>query len=239
MNCRIYLVCLLSMLTSGCTVFFLSAGGVSDNSLLAIQGLNGEPTGFGAYTYVILPEDQGHGAGIASDLANRYEKLLDAIKNGTSSKPVPQDERAYYNAFIVPVLPNSDQPQDIVASYDSDTALGYLRIARDATQGNKKLHDLLSDSNSPGPYLITTQAPISTINTGDPILIADLTRMNPDEMNDFVAEYKNKLESNTLPATQQLFSSLKVKLVSFLLDVSETLNVVQAVMPSAEANGRD
>lgn len=67
---------------------------------------NDEPTGFGAYTYVVV----GTGAGRDSaGVRQRLARLLAALQNLTPAEQIEAEQRLGTNVFVVPVQAGTSQ----------------------------------------------------------------------------------------------------------------------------------
>lgn len=148
---------------------------------------NDEPTGFGAYTYVLV----GTGAGRDSaGVRQRLARLLAALQDLTPAEQIEAGQRLGTNVFVVPVQAGSTAPQAGLA-YELRLAQALMSHVPPAMLMPGRLQRALLTSN--GPFLITLPGRLADAQAGWPVLFADLNSVPEVVVADVVRSYMGDL----------------------------------------------
>jgi hypothetical protein len=173
------------------------------------------------YTYIIFREP-GKGSAQHDDAVGRYNALISEIVTEPAASGLSASSVSSTNLFCIPIrkesiasksLQNSDNYRNIDEG-DYSKALGdqYLVEVQKRAKDKKVLRRL---SNNSGPFLISTSDPIDNAAAGQPLLIVDLSKIEPDAMQAVVTQYKARIESKALDE-REMFSTLRFKLIEFV-----------------------
>ena len=159
---------------------------LSQHALHRMLKRNDEPTGFGAYTYVVV----GTGAGRDSPgVQQRLARLLAALQGLTPAEQVEAAQRRGTNVFVVPVQAGNGG-QDALA-YELRLAQALMGHAPPAVRMPGALQRALVTSN--GPFLITLPGRLAQAQADWPVLFADLNSVPAAVVADVVRSYMGDL----------------------------------------------
>lgn len=167
---------------------------IRSHALHRLHQRGDEPTGFSAYTYVLV------GAGVTATTPGvqaRLQRLLDAVRNLPVASAVHSDERAGLNTFVVPVPADNGEHDPLVVHLPLAQSLlthlpPALRLA-DATRRR-----LYVDN---GPFLITLPGRLAEARADWPLLFADLSRTPEPVVADVARRYMADLIGSFNPAS--------------------------------------
>ncbi len=162
--------------------------------------IDGESKNFGAYTYVLFGYRTD--TGLSEDVRERYKALLDAILTPTPHRTeLPSSiDRKKVNLFCIPGKKTwkelqspyeGESGKSSLDNYHSSVSFAYLLIAGNGAVVSQEI--LKHTRNSPGPFLLTTIAPLNKVKTYSPMLFVDLSRFHPDTYREIVTSYKRAL----------------------------------------------
>ena len=147
---------------------------------------NDEPTGFGAYTYVLV----GTGAGRDSaGVRQRLARLLAALQDLTPAEQIEAGQRLGTNVFVVPVQAGTAQQAGL--AYELRLAQALMSHVPPAMLMPGRLQRALLTSN--GPFLITLPGRLADAQAGWPVLFADLNSVPEVVVADVVRSYMGDL----------------------------------------------
>ena len=193
------------------------------HAVLLITEINGEHAFPNAamYTYIIFREP-GKGSAQQEDAIRRYDALVSAIVTEPAASSLSGSSVSRTNMFCIPVrkesmasksLQNPDNYKNIdEGDYSKSLGDQYLIEVRNRAKDEKVLTRL---SNNSGPFLISTSDPIHDAAAGQPLLVVDLSIIEPDAIQAVVNQYKARIEAKALDE-REMFSTLRFKLIEFV-----------------------
>jgi hypothetical protein len=208
----------LAVLVSGCLHSMPSAASPRSHLWTELYGAGNEPPGYAMYTYVLINRSK-----VDKSAWSRYWALVNSITDSTSAEDSQDSEfnRSLYNLFLIPFSGEHQRTKSLNDILSKSILTGIAVSVQ-----KQELRDLIN--TNPGPFLISSTEPISNEKfTKDiEILYADLTRTNVYAMQEVVAAYKRRLTSKSIGG-QQRFKSIRLSLLSILLDADDYVNIVK------------
>jgi len=197
------------------------------HALHCMTEFDDEPTGFGAYTYVLV------GTGMSRDssgVAQRLQSLLSALIGLMPAKEVTATKRASSNSFVVPAPELTPERNRL----DYNVRLGQALMSHvppGLLLPGAARRALITGN---GPFLVTLPGRVADAQADWPLLFADLSQVPAAVVADVVRSYQGDLlskfdvtrEAWKPPAPQQVALAL-VRLVK------GTGDLVQAAFPAA------
>ena len=199
------------------------------HSLHRMTQRNDEPTGFGAYTYVVV----GTGAGLDSvGVRQRLARLLAALQNLTPAEQIEAEQRLGTHVFVVPVQAGTEHQATL--AYELRLAQALMSHVPPALLMPRRLQRALLTSK--GPFLITLPGRLADAQASWPVLFADLNSVPEAVVADVVRSYMGDLLVGFEPAAQgwQPPALQRVALTLVRL-VQGTGEVVLAAFPASMA----
>jgi hypothetical protein len=198
----------------------------------------GEPTGFGAYTYVLLRS----GADLRQPaVRQRLVQVLEVVRRQVRAGDVPADLAPRVNLFCVPnrladdPRATDEAPTEVLAdAYLPELGQQLLVRAQSGlltrTEVSKRL------TGSPGPFLLTLPGRIGESSSGTPLLLADLSDYPEAAITDLVTHYMDGLVDD-FPQKQALWrpSVLQSVALAVIHLPQQASQVVTSLLPTAQA----
>ena len=147
-------------------------------------------TGFGMYSYVLFAKPP------QTDYdEKRYEAVLTALMGSTAPVGRMTEPRNSINVTYIPVrygmtvvtMSPSESAKSALEFYDYEAARNLLNLCSDRMQ-----RPLFED----GPYIFSSSSPISTQSKVEVVLIQNLTRTTPDNVEQWVNEFMQRAYSS-------------------------------------------
>jgi hypothetical protein len=177
---------------------------------ILLTALNTEPPGYPSYTYVFFGNENGK---LRPDLKSRQQDrnraLLDAITAQASSESAPA------TVFCIPAKAGGPQAQADAGNYSSELADSYRSMLAVGFPGSHigRL-SAMRFITDPGPFLVTTLTPPHLGKSGGPILYTELSRVDPKQIRNGVAAYREPAEESGSggQATDRLLQHMEARL---------------------------
>ena len=204
--------------------------GISRHAWDLLTHMDAEEQGFGMYTYVLFARRVDR-SGLAADVEQRYEKILEAITGTTLGLPelgeMTSRQKEETNLLYVPALAPGRELR--LANYNSPLALRYLaEIARLCRDDNPQIAERLEQR--PGPFLITLSQPLGQIGAAPVnLLYADLSSTHTAAINEVVTAYKARLTREPVAEIER-FVSLRTALLNLVLNADANLRLVKVAL---------
>lgn len=195
---------------------------------------DGEPRGFGTYTYVLI---RSAGDLKSPGVRRRFRRLLDTLLTLPRAPQVRPNEAAHVNLFCIPSKTDNadDANADVlIAAYESALGQQIKLRAQNGLLTRKEISRRLIDS--PGPFLITLPSRIAEASSNSPLLFADLSAYPDDAIADLAVSYMKGLLDD-FPRQQAMWKPpvrQRVALVMIHL-ASGAGELVTKVLPTAQA----
>ena len=194
-----------------------SEKGLTSASFPLIQ-LDGEPNGYGLYTYVIF------GSKISEN--TNFDVLVEAIDlsaityEALDKANIPHSQ---INLFCIPVK-KSNKLADL-DNFNSELSLLYREIATGALKEDEAF--LNKFSTTAGPFLVSTQQPLNKVRKPQAVLFADLSSINPSAMKEVVTAYKQKVNDAVAENGTIKFDPIKLRILSLILDADKNIKLMK------------
>ncbi len=195
-----------------------------------LTDMDGEKEGFGMYTYVLFSRNVDR-PGLASEVEERYKKILAAIAGTTLNLPelgeLETREKKTTNILYIPAVAPGRELN--LANYDSRLSLRYLsEIARLCREESPEISERLE--SRPGPFLISLLQPVGQIGEESVnLLYADLSTTNPAAMREVVAAYKGHLVRGSVDKKER-FTSLRLTLLNLILNADDNVHLIKIAL---------
>ena len=203
-----------------------SEKGLTSASFPLIQ-LDGEPNGYGLYTYVIFGSKISENTNFDVDQASkRLNALLEAIDlsaityEALDKANIPHSQ---INLFCIPVK-KSNKLADL-DNFNSELSLLYREIATGALKEDEAF--LNKFAITAGPFLVSTQQPLNKVRTPQAVLFADLTSTNISAMKEVVTAYKQKVNDAVSEKGTNKFDPIKLRILSLILDADKNIKLMK------------
>lgn len=162
------------------------------NATQTITDLGQEKLNASLYTYVLFNRQTSGRACLHDECYASLCCLLESLRFNEPDIDELEDIDAYLasiNIFVIPVNAGGDI---VYENYSSALSMRILRKLTLLTPsgGNAALYALL---DQPGPFLVTTDAPLECPGSNPAIFIADLSRLHHNAMTRVMGEYKKAL----------------------------------------------
>ena len=205
---------------------------IRDHAFEMFSELDGEISGFGSYTYVMVRSAVDMES---APVRSRFVRLLATLQALPDATLVPKDLAQHINVFCVPVLPGHEaarRPDNV--AYASDLGQQLKMRAQNGLLTQSSVRHRLN--NSPGPFLITLPTRLSKAQSSTPVLIADLSAYPEDAIADLASHYMNGLVDD-FPRQQALWKPPVLQRVAlFMIHMAEgTGELITSAMPTAQA----
>jgi hypothetical protein len=191
-----------------------------------IIDIDNEPCGYGMYTYVLFGSRvYENGSTLPDEVVQRYQSLLAAIESSTATAATLEEanaSRSQTNLFCIPAMSSSKRP--ILANYNFDVAFKFRSVAMGGSVSMDR--HLARFSTAPGPFLISSLHPLNQIRSPEPMLLADLSRHNPEAMREVISAYKERLNLS-VPERVEIFEPFLLKLLTLILDADQNVMLVR------------
>jgi hypothetical protein len=162
-------------------------------SWVLIPKMGSEPHGYYTYTYVIFGPP-GEQADQKTAQAGRNRALLKAITQQTAPAGAAQAETpAQTNLFCFPASSGNPGREPGIDNYDPKLADVYRGNFDFRLRGGHRGRVLgMRLEKGLGPFLITISAPMGQTKDTAPLVVTELTAIDPAKMTEVVAAYRQK-----------------------------------------------
>lgn len=174
-------------------------------------------TNYGMYTYVLINQDVQE-----DEASKKYKALIAKIETSTASREnfgieiTEQD----YNIFLIPYT------RSVPYKINSTLSKKLLTIFSLVTTSEKIKQAIASH---PGPFLISTPAPINRLKAKAeiPTLYLDLTNASINVVKEIVSAYKKRIVTAPINSEEK-FNSIRLAILNILLTGDDCISIVKA-----------
>ncbi|NOT85984.1 MAG: hypothetical protein HOP02_14645 [Methylococcaceae bacterium] len=193
-----------------------------------------EKSGYGLYSYVLLPTHSSRG-----------ERFLEALFKTTSFVDLIKINVGNLNLIYLPTKANklsalipsiadgSAPPVDLFAKQFYDYALAQGLLAQICTSPTIEIKAVCESDLSRGPYLFTYTQPASSLAPASPpYLFVDLSSVHEAAFGELISAYKEQVKRSDFSDLIRI-NNFKERLLSIMLTAADTINPITDAIKNA------